>query len=76
MSERSCHHRLPHFIWLRDLPCCLAADRMRLEVKPSAYLRAAGLCSRERFIELNPEWPLRAWLGTVLEWVKNGERAG
>lgn len=39
----------------------------RLDLSERDYLRACGLKRLDEFIELNPRWPLRAWLGTILE---------
>lgn len=40
-------------------------DRLSIPLKD--YLRATGLKRLQDCIDVNPSWPLRAWLGTALE---------
>jgi hypothetical protein len=58
-------YRLPGW----DTPCHPVAMRWwlkRLGMSERAYEKATAT-SLEDFIRLNPGWPLRAWIGTVLE---------
>jgi hypothetical protein len=58
--------RLPH--WHR--PCSagqLGVWLRKLGVERDAYLEWAGERSLGDFAARNPDWPLRAWVGTVLE---------
>ncbi len=53
-----------------DVPCSPEAIERwldRLDLSERDYLRTSGLKRLEEFMKLNPRWPLRAWIGTVLE---------
>jgi len=47
----------------------------RLRVREREYLDACGFDKLDEFIEKNPEWPLRAWVGVLLEYVQDRELA-
>lgn len=53
-----------------DVPCSPEAMERwldRLDLSERDYLSMTGLKRLDEFIKLNPNWPLRAWIGTVLE---------
>lgn len=53
-----------------SVPCTEADMRLWLKeigITQEHYLRVTALRSLADFIELNPRWSLRAWIGTVLE---------
>lgn len=71
-AERLPRYDLP--AW--DAPCEPVAMRRwldRLNVTEAEYMRRTGT-SLADFCELNPEWPLRAWIGTVLEMHEEAQR--
>lgn len=39
------------------------------------YLEITGYKRIENFMELNPAWPLRAWVGLLLEYINNRDDA-
>lgn len=52
-----------------DIPCEPEAMRLwldRMDMTEAEYVRQTNT-SLDDFCALNPTWPLRAWLGTVLE---------
>jgi hypothetical protein len=58
------------------LPCTvesMSAWLDRLDVKPSEWRAVGAFTDLADFARLNPEWPLRAFVGLVLEYVS--ERA-
>lgn len=47
----------------------------RFRITEKSYLNAAGYKELEDFRRLNPDWPLRAWVGMLLEYVAEREDA-
>lgn len=47
----------------------------KFRVSEKDYLDATGYKRLENFMELNPDWPLRAWLGLLLEYVNERDEA-
>jgi len=59
-------------------PCDPEAMRRwldRLGLTEHDHLKATATSLRE-FVALNPNWPLRAWIGTALELVEHEEKWG
>lgn len=62
---------LPHW----GVPCDpIAMERWldRLDIAARDYFYMAGLKSLQEFIDLNPSWPLRAFIGLALEMKNEG----
>ena len=52
------------------LPCTLEKMLLwleRTEISPRQYLTASGLKNLNEYVELNPTFPLRAFVGELLE---------
>ena len=47
----------------------------KFRVKEKEYLEATGYDTLEDFQRLNPTWPLRAWVGLLLEYVVERDEA-
>lgn len=47
----------------------------KFKVTQTAYLNATGYKQLEDFRTLNPDWPLRAWVGLLLEYVAERDDA-
>ena len=47
----------------------------KFRVSEHQYLEATGYKRIEQFMEFNPDWPLRAWLGLLLEYVNERDNA-
>ncbi|HEY4759345.1 MAG TPA: hypothetical protein VIH42_02065 [Thermoguttaceae bacterium] len=47
----------------------------RFRITETQYLEATGYKSLEDFRTYNPDWPLRAWLGLLLEYVAERDEA-
>ncbi len=47
----------------------------RFRVGEADYLAMTGYKRIENFLELNPDWSLRAWLGLLLEYVADRDDA-
>lgn len=47
----------------------------KFRVTEKDYLESTGYKRLENFMELNPDWPLRAWLGLLLEYVNERDNA-
>src|SRR3990170_2625084 len=47
----------------------------RFRVTETQYMEATGYKSLEDFRTYNPDWPLRAWLGLLLEYVAERDEA-
>lgn len=48
----------------------------KFRVTEAQYLEATGYKKIEDFQTLNPDWPLRAWVGVLLEYVNERDNAG
>lgn len=66
--------RLPAW-WIAPEPKNMRKWLRKFRIKPSDYLSITGYDNLEAFSELNPEWPLRAWVGLVLEYAEEKEGA-
>lgn len=47
----------------------------KFRITESAYLEMTGYKSLSDFQTLNPDWPLRAWLGLLLKYVNERDNA-
>lgn len=47
----------------------------KFRIAEKDYLDMTGYKRLENFMELNPNWPLRAWLGLLLEYVNERDEA-
>ena len=47
----------------------------KFRVRETEYLEATGYKVLEDFMRLNPDWPLRAWVGLLLEYVNERDDA-
>jgi hypothetical protein len=47
----------------------------KFRVTEKEYLQATGYKSLNDFMELNPDWPLRAWVGVLMEYVADRDDA-
>ena len=63
-SERCTTKRMGY--WLKELN------------KTETWYKRKTMTSLNEFVDLNPTWPLRAWLGTVMELLNegNGNKSG
>jgi len=71
---KKCYIRLP--IW----NTAATPEKMRFwlrkfRVTEAEYLNATGYKALQDFMRLNPDWPLRAWLGLLLEYVNERDEA-
>jgi len=57
LPERNCHCDAASMAWWLE----------RMEITIPVYLETTGLKSLDEFQKLNPQWPLTAWIGTVME---------
>jgi len=72
-NSRTQCKQLPAYGW----PPTLTNMRLwlrRLDISKKEYLDATGYTSLDDFIRLNPDWPLRAFVGLLLEY--HAEREG
>ena len=59
--------RLPNWIYPPE-PRTMRRYLRKLRIRERDYLEMLGLERLEQFAEKNPTWPLRAWVGTLLEY--------
>ena len=47
----------------------------KVKLPEKVYLEIMGYSKLEQFQELNPDWPLRAWVGVLLEFTEERDQA-
>ncbi|MGH8756295.1 MAG: hypothetical protein ACREU0_10860 [Burkholderiales bacterium] len=67
-------HRLPNWTYPPE-PKTMRRWMRRLKVKEREYLGACEFVELGDFQRLNPRWPLRAWVGLLLEYVDERDEA-
>lgn len=71
---RRCRLNMP--MWgLPATPASMRRYLRKLRIKEAEYLDATGYTKIEDFNRLNPDWPLRAWVGLLLEYFCEKEDA-